>query len=151
MSGFVVMVPVIAGWPVFAAAAVAAGALMGMRLLDGVAARQAQEEEDCLEVGMPGNYALADAVDEGESLTLQGNGFTVVFKKTGRGDCVMDVRGRNKTKAELESVGKELLDRIAQQYAYQKITQELKKKGFQIAQEKVDEDRTIRLTARRIS
>ena len=149
MSGFIAMVPVIAGWPAFVAAAAVAGGALGLKVLTESEVLAGSEIEQQVEVDMPQSHKLAESIGEGDTLRLQGNGFTVEFHKTGRGDCQMRVCGKNKSDAELETLGKDLLNRIAQQYAYQKITQELKKKGFQVAEEKVEQDRTIRLTVRR--
>ena len=98
---------------------------------------------------MPKNYALAESLDEGESMTLAGNGFKVCFVKDGRGDCMMRVDGHGKTEQELEKLGRNLLNRVSQQYAYEKITKELKKRGFNLVQETVEENQTIRLTVRK--
>ena len=42
-----------------------------------------------------------------------------------------------------------LAHRIAQRYAYSKVTQELKRKGYQIAREEKQKDGTIKLVAQR--
>jgi hypothetical protein len=42
-----------------------------------------------------------------------------------------------------------LANRVAQRYAYSKVTQELKRKGYQIAREEKQEDGTIKLVAQR--
>jgi hypothetical protein len=42
-----------------------------------------------------------------------------------------------------------LANRIAQRYAYSKVTQELKRKGYQIAKEEKQKDGTIKLVAQR--
>ncbi|MBF0544187.1 MAG: DUF1257 domain-containing protein [Candidatus Riflebacteria bacterium] len=148
MSGFVVMVPLVAGWPVFVAAAAAAGAVMGLKAMEKGSLREDNSVSE-VEIGLPANYSLSSAIDEGESMQLEGNGFSVIFEKTGRGDCIMRVYGQNKTKGQLETLGKELINGIAQQYAYQKLTAELKKKGFQVSKEEVSADKTIHLTVNR--
>ena len=152
MSAFVVLVPAVLGGPAFAAAVAVAGAAMGLRVMAAAGQFQQDLQEDAegkVDVGLPKNYALADSIDEGESMTLEGNGFRVAFVKDGRGDCSMRVEGKGKTDAELEKLGRELLNRVAQQYAYEKITKELKKRGFNLVQEKVEADQTIRLTVRK--
>jgi len=123
--------------------------VLGLKIISEAESGSVIEQDQQIEVDMPQSHKLGESITEGDTLKMQGNGFTVEFHKTGRGDCQMRVCGKNKSDAELEQLGKELLNRIAQQYAYQKITQELKKKGFQIAEEKVEQDRTIRLTVRR--
>lgn len=45
--------------------------------------------------------------------------------------------------------GKALAGRIAQRYAYARITEELRRKGYQIAKEQVAPDGTIQVTASR--
>jgi uncharacterized protein DUF1257 len=42
-----------------------------------------------------------------------------------------------------------LAHRIAQRYAYSRVTQELKRKGYQIAKEEKQKDGTIKLVAQR--
>lgn len=42
-----------------------------------------------------------------------------------------------------------LANRVAQRYAYSKVTQELKRKGYQIAKEEKQKDGTIKLVAQR--
>jgi hypothetical protein len=156
MSAFVVMVPAILSGPAFAAAVAVAGAALGLQAIAAAtrtsATSQAEQQiEDPVEVAVPNSHALAETLDEGDVQPLVGNGFKVLFTKNGRGECQMCVTGEGKSKAELEKLGRELLNRTAQQYAYQKLTVELKKKGFSMVQERVEEDQTIRLTVRKWS
>ena len=151
MSAFVVMVPMLMGGPAFVAAAAVAGAALGLSAVGSLTAEDESkvDQETSVEVGVPNSHGLASTVDEGDFLTLEGKGFQVMFRKTGRGECLMRVDGKGKSKAELEVLGKDLLNRIAQQYAYEKLSKELKKKGFKVVQEKVEQDRTIRLTVKK--
>lgn len=153
MSAIVLMVPALAGGPVFSAAVVAAGAAIGLKTVAMLMDRQGQaacaESKTGVDVQVPNSHALSTTVDEGDILPLEGNGFRVTFAKDGRGNCSMRVEGKGKTDAELESLGRDLINRVAQQYAYQKLNTELKKKGYTLVQEKVEEDNTIRLTVRR--
>ncbi|NLI79352.1 MAG: DUF1257 domain-containing protein [Candidatus Riflebacteria bacterium] len=151
MSCFVVLVPTILSGPAFATAVAAAGAALGLQAIEAAEAlgQQAAQEDTTVEVGLPKNYALGETVDEGDDIVLEGNGFKVTFTKTGRGDHRMCVVGRGKTDQELERLGRDLLNRVSQQYAYEKITKELKKRGFTLAQEKVEADQTIRLVVRK--
>lgn len=52
-------------------------------------------------------------------------------------------------KAQIESVRADVEAKIRQKYAYEKVKQELAKKGFTIATEEVQKDNTIRLVARK--
>jgi len=153
MSAVVFMVPAMAGGPVFAAAVAVAGAALGLKavgmLLDGQRHSNSADEVTGVDVQVPNSHVLADTVDEGDVLPLEGSGFKVTFAKDGRGGCSMRVEGKGKTDAELETLGRDLINRVAQQYAYQKLNTELKKKGYTLVQEKVEEDQSIRLTVRR--
>ncbi|HOY68159.1 MAG TPA: DUF1257 domain-containing protein [Candidatus Ozemobacteraceae bacterium] len=153
MSAVVLMVPAMASGPVFAAAVAVAGAAIGLKtvaaLMDRTGNAVTTQNAAGVDVQVPNAHALAASVDEGDILPLEGNGFRVTFSKDGRGNCSMRVEGQGKTDAELEALGRELINRAAQQYAYQKLSAELKKKGYNLVQEKVEEDKTIRLTVRR--
>jgi len=151
MSAVVFMVLALAGGPVFAAAVAVAGAAVGLKAVSLLADRQRQGAtvDESVDVQVPNSHALANTVDEGDILPLEGNGFKVTFAKDGRGNCSMRVEGKGKTDAELEALGRDLINRVAQQYAYQKLSAELKKKGYSFVQENVEEDNTIRLTVRR--
>ncbi|MBP7635607.1 DUF1257 domain-containing protein [Candidatus Ozemobacteraceae bacterium] len=151
MSAVVFMVPALAGGPIFAAAVAVAGAAVGLKAVSLLADRQHQgvPVDEGVDVQVPNSHALANTVDEGDILPLEGNGFRVTFAKDGRGNCSMRVEGKGKTDAELAALGRDLINRVAQQYAYQKLSAELKKKGYSLVQENVEEDNSIRLTVRR--
>lgn len=155
MSAFVVMIPAMMSGPALVTAIAVAGAALGLKALSGATQNNSC---DCKETGasqvdvpVPNSHALSETMDEGDILPLAGNGFMVTFTKDGRGNCHMRVEGKGKTKAELESLGKNLINKVAQQYAYQKVTQELKKKGFTLVEEKTGEDNSIRITVRKWS
>ena len=52
-------------------------------------------------------------------------------------------------KAEIQKVRTDIEAQIKQRYAYEKVKQELAKKGFILAKEEVQADNTIRLVARK--
>lgn len=154
MSAFVVMVPAVIGGPAFAAAVAVAGVAMGLKAISAATQEQASvccEKGETVEVGLDSSHTMAETLEEGEVLPLEGNGFKVDFVKSPRGDCLMRVTGEGKSKADLEQLGRDLLNRVTQQYAYQKITTELKKKGFSLVKETVEEDQTIKITVRKWS
>ena len=116
MSAFVIMVPAVMGGPALTAAAAVAGAALGLKMLQGAAAESETglRAENGVDVNVPNSHALADSVDDGDFLVLKGNGYTVRFVKSGRGDCRMVVTGEGKSKAELKTLGTELINKVAQ-------------------------------------
>lgn len=151
MSAFVVMVPAMMSGPALVTAVAVAGAALGLKALCSATQNCKETSDSQVDVPVPNSHALSETLDEGDILPLTGNGFIVTFTKDGRGNCRMRVEGEGKSKAELESLGKNLINKVAQQYAYQKVTQELKKKGFTLVEEKSEEDNSIRITVRKWS
>jgi hypothetical protein len=50
---------------------------------------------------------------------------------------------------ELEAAGREVMDRVRQQYAYAKVMSELEERGFQVVDQEVQANRSIRIRVRR--
>jgi hypothetical protein len=50
---------------------------------------------------------------------------------------------------ELEAAGRELMDRVRQQFAYAKVMEELEARGFDVVQEQVEATGAIRVRVRR--
>ena len=156
MSVVFVVVPVVAGgWPVIAAAVTAAGAALGYRALRDVEAqeralRAGEGGASGIEMVMADSQVVQDTLMRGESFTLQNGALTATFRVDGRGACTVHVSGPAHTpQAELEAAGRTLMDRVRQQFAYAKVMTELEQRGFHVAAEHVDADRSIRIRVRR--
>jgi len=93
--------------------------------------------------------ALSDALEREETVTVVQGDVTISFHKDPRGRVTMHVSGKNKTEAELQAIGQTVMNRILQQYAYQRVMQELEKRGFTVVKEEVDENQVIRIRVRR--
>lgn len=151
---FIVVPVVIAAWPILSAAIVGAGAAMGYQALG---AAESMEEGTFLiddptnhvDLVMNDSQVVTDTLMRGESFNLQKDGITARFRVDGRGCCTVHVEGENKSKAELEAAGLELMGRVRQQFAYAKVMAELEERGFQITQQKIAEDNSIRIQVRR--
>ncbi len=76
------------------------------------------------------------------------NGNNVGFEKTAKGDykVIADTRGLNASQLKQQQ---QFIHRIRQRYAYNSVTQELKKQGYVIAEEEKIQNNTIRLVARK--
>src|SRR3954452_3727179 len=153
MSVVFVVVPVVAGgWPVISTAILAASAALGYRAVQSLeenAAGIAVEGARGLDLIMGERQVMADTLERGESFTVEREGITATFRRDGRGQCTVHVSGSGRTDAELEAAGRELMDRVRQQFAYAKVMAELETRGFDVVQEQVEADQSIRIRLRR--
>lgn len=156
MSVCFVVIPVVVGsWPAISAAIIAAGAAMGYRAV--TSAERALEAgtldmdfETSVSLTMPDSSVVSDALMRGESFTLERDGVLAEFRIDGRGACQVHLSGKNKSHAELEKAGAELMDRVRQQFAYSKVMQEMETRGFQVVAQEVEENNSIRIRVKRM-
>jgi hypothetical protein len=58
------------------------------------------------------------------------------------------MEGTGYSKADLRRIGQELIDRVTQQYVYNRVVTELKSRKMTVVSEEVAEDRTVRVRVR---
>lgn len=155
MSVVFVVIPVVAGsWPMISAAIVAAGAAMGYRAAKQAEANLAQEMGRVaapagVSLVMENSQVVSETLLRGEAFTLERDGLSATFRMDGRGQCTVHVGGAGKSDRELEEAGRELMDRVRQQFAYAKVMGELEGRGFEVVAQEVDVDNAIRVRVRR--
>jgi hypothetical protein len=154
MSCVCILTPVvIAAWPAFSAAVVAAATSLGYQI--------ASEAADLKKTAMPQQKGLRDIQLEIENsevvtnqlgrdqhITVCKDGLTVTFSRDARGKAALCVSGDGHSKEELEAMGRELSEAVVQQYVYQKLMGEMQARGFNVVEEEINEDRSIRLKVR---
>lgn len=165
MSVCFVVVPLVAGsWPMISAAIVAAGAAMGYttvskmenmlesQYLDQFSNAQAHEHpvQRSIQLVMTDSQVVSDALQRGETFALQKDGIHAAFRVDGRGACQVHISGQGLSDGELEEAGRELMDRVRQQFAYAKIMEELEERGFAVEKQSVDESGSIRISVQRM-
>ena len=74
---------------------------------------------------------------------------TIRVRRDERGRCIVCAEAKGRTKAELKQIAEEFSQKLAQCYTYNRTVSELKNKKFQMVNEEVMEDGTIRLHVRR--
>jgi hypothetical protein len=152
MSAVCILTPVvIMAWPAFSAAVVAAAGSLGWQV-----AAEAQNL-------MPGEAVQAGAqvrleIERSEVVTQQlgrdqrmsvtKEGVTVTFARDERGRASLCVTGNGQGEETLRALGEELSQAVVQQYVYQKLMDEMRSRGFNVVEEEVNEDRSIRLKVR---
>jgi uncharacterized MnhB-related membrane protein len=146
---FVIVPSVVGGWPILMAAIAAACSALGYQMMKGSkVAASATEVGKSVSMALDAQ-ALSDALEREETVTVVQGDVTISFHKDPRGRVTMHVSGKNKTEAELQAIGQTVMNRILQQYAYQRVMEELEKRGFTVVKEEVDENQVIRIRVRK--
>ena len=147
---FVIAPMVISTMPLFYGAIAAAAGTLGYKAITSVN-EQGQELVDLtpadrhVEVSMEGSQIVADAMQRDSQFTIHRDDVTATFKREADGRCTVHVAGTNRTDQELEAIGKELVGKVTQHYAYNKVMSQLKNQGFTVTNEEVTNDQTIRI------
>jgi len=144
------LVMVAGGWPIFCAAAVTAAATLGYRKISG-GVHAAVPETTEVEVQMEQSRIVADTLQEDEKIVLERGGVQVEFGKDARGRFSVHVRGQGIDRKTLQQAGEELIGRVRQQYAYQRLMTELEKRGYELKSEQSLEDKRIRIRLERLA
>ncbi|MEW6556992.1 MAG: hypothetical protein AB1349_06525 [Elusimicrobiota bacterium] len=152
MSAVSVLTPVLVNvaWPVITAAVAGALTSIGYNVVRPAARVKGTDDvKKSVELELKNASAVGEKLGEEEELVLENGPVTVSFKKDAEGKCKVCVSGRGKSDEELKALGTEISNRIVQTYVHQKITQELKKRGFTMKEEKLA-DGTIKLSVKKI-
>ncbi|MHC4160295.1 MAG: DUF1257 domain-containing protein, partial [Planctomycetota bacterium] len=70
-------------------------------------------------------------------------------KRDERGRCSVCAKGIGHSKVELKQIAEEFTQKLTQCFVYDKVLRELKNKDFQVVNEEVTEDESIRIHVRR--
>lgn len=153
MGAVSILAPVvIAAWPAFSAAVVAAAASLGYQVASEAknqAAAAAQKLAKPVRLEIERSEVVTDQLGRDQHMTVTRSGVTVTFSRDARGKALLLVTGTGQGQEELRALGEELSQRVVQQYVYQKLMDEMRKRGFNVVEEEVNEDRSIRLKVRR--
>lgn len=153
MGAVCVLAPVvIAAWPAFSAAVVAAAGSLGYQIASETAkAGQADTEEDrsaAVNLKIPRSEVVTNQLGRGQRISVTREGITVTFSRDERGRASLCVNGSGQTREALRALGEELSGAIVQQYVHQKILDEMRARGFVVVEEETSVDRAIHLRVR---
>ena len=163
MSTICIIAPVIVtGWPLITAAVTASVTTLGYA----VAADNAQIIEECLQdneeyekeylankrtsevITVENSEILANAHSRGETMTVVKDNIKATFHRDVRGALRLTIDAVGLSKAEIRKIGDELIGRVTQQYAYNRLMTEMKERGMVIVEETVEEDDTVKIRVR---
>ena len=139
-------------WPAFSAAVVAAAGSLGYQ----VAAEAGQqltsatvnESASSVRLEIERSEVVTNQLGRDQKISVARDGVTVMFSRDARGKAALCVTGNGQSDAELRALGEELSQAVVQQYVYQRLTDEMRTRGFNVVEEEVNEDRSIRLKVR---
>ncbi len=153
MSAVCILAPVvIAGWPAFSAAVMAAAASLGYHVAS-EAVRPLRTAVDTRQPGsvnleIPHSEVVTSQLGRDQRIAVTRDGVTVVFSRDARGKAALCVTGTGYDQETLRALGEELSHAVVQQYVYQKLTDEMRARGFVVVEEETTADRAIHLKIR---
>ena len=152
MSCVCILTPVvIASWPAFSAAVVAAATSLGYTVVDEHARQRgevAQQERKPIQLSIEQSEIVTSQLGRDQRISVSRSGVTVTFSRDARGKASVCVRGDAYTDAELRVQGEELSRRVVQKYVHRKLLDEIRARQFVVVEEEVDENQAIRLKVR---
>jgi hypothetical protein len=154
MSCVCILTPVvIAAWPAFSAAVVAAAASLGYTIVDeGLKHRQtnatAESGERHINLEIEQSEIVTGQIGRDQQIRVTRPGVTVTFSRDARGKAAVCVTGQGYSDEELRAIGEELSRRVVQKYIHQRLLEEIRARQFVVVEEEVGEDQAIRLKVR---
>lgn len=149
MSCVCILTPVIiASWPQFSAAVVAAATTLGYTAVSGKNSTTAQEQQQAVSLEITQSEIVTNQLGRDQKISVTRGGVTVTFSRDARGKASVCVTGEGYTDEELRAFGEELSQRVVQKYVHQKLLEEVRARGYNVVEEEVDENNAIRLKVR---
>jgi Protein of unknown function (DUF1257) len=156
VSVIFILAPVaIAAWPAFLTTVSGVAAVLGFKTIkqgmktstDEMQKQKGSMVQTAKEVEMEleESELVADKLKDSSTFSMVKDDVTITFFINKKNKFAMHISGKNKSTTELQVMGKQIYNKIKQQYAYTKLANELKKKGYSIAQEEVTQQGQIRI------
>jgi len=154
MSCVCILTPVvIAAWPAFSAAVVAAATSLGYQIAaDSAAAKKTantpQKDSKNVQLEIENSEVVTNQLGRDQRIVVTKGDITITFSRDARGKASLCVTGAGHEKEELKAMGQELSQAVVQQYVYQKLMDEMRARGFNVIEEETNADRSIHLRVR---
>jgi hypothetical protein len=154
MSCVCILTPVvIAAWPAFSAAVVAAATSLGYQIATEAAgakknAKTASPDSKNVQLEIENSEVVTNQLGRDQRIVVTKGGITITFSRDARGKASLCVTGEGQSNEELKAMGQELSQAVVQQYVYQKLMGEMRTRGFNVIEEETNADRSIRLKVR---
>jgi hypothetical protein len=154
MSCVCIMTPlVIAAWPAFSAAVMAAASSLGYELAEAAHAETQSASRKAslprrVTLEIPQSEIVTGPLGRDQRIEVRRDGVTVVFSRDVRGRAAVCASGTGRTDEELRAIGEAMSRRVVQQYVYQRLKSEMDARRFVVVEETIDDSHTIRLKVR---
>jgi hypothetical protein len=155
MSCVCILVPVVvAGWPAFSAAVVAAATSLGYQVANEAHASLGELNPRTVtatgrvELDIPNSELVTGQLGRDQRISVTRDGVTVTFSRDARGKAALCVTGNGQSDEELRALGEELSGCVVQRYVYQRLMDEMRQRGFTVVEEETDASRAIRIKVR---
>ncbi|HEY1718688.1 MAG TPA: DUF1257 domain-containing protein [Verrucomicrobiae bacterium] len=153
MSCVCILTPVvIAAWPAFSAAVVAASASLGYQIATEAADLTknavAEKSSNKVQLEIENSEVVTNQLGREQRIAVTRDGVTITFSRDARGKAALCVTGNGHSNDELRAMGEEMSQCVVQKYVYQKLMDEMRAKGFNVVEEETNQDRSIRLKVR---
>jgi hypothetical protein len=152
MSAVCILTPVvIMAWPAFSAAVVAAAGSLGYQVaseIDRQSGETTRQENTQVQLEIERSEVVTNQLGRDQRIAVTRDGVTVTFSRDERGKASLCVTGKGESAETLRALGEELSQTVVQQYVYQRLMDEMRSRGFNVVEEEVSEDRSIRLKVR---
>jgi len=154
MSAVLILAPIIiSNWPVIIVAAAGAASALGFTakqtIKEELQQSQLSEAEQSVEVELVDSKVLAKSMTTGQQIVLTKGSVEICVKRDERGRCVVCASGKGHSKTELKQIAQEFTQKLTQCFIYDKVMKEIKSQNFQVVNEEVMEDESIRIHVRR--
>jgi len=153
MGAVLVLTPVIIGsWPAITAAVAGAASAMGLIVSETVKESVKQDQSDTeqnVELELSDSKVLAESMTTDQEIVLTKGDIELRVKRDERGRCSVCAKGTGHSQTELKQIAEEFTQKLTQCFVYDKVMRELKNKDFQVVNEEVSEDESIRIHVRR--
>jgi hypothetical protein len=154
MSAVCILTPiVIATWPAFGTAVMAAATSLGYQVAaetahDSVWAKGEAKTVNSVKLEIDRSEVVTGQLGRDQSIAVNRDGVTIRFSRDARGAASLCVTGAGHAEEELRAMGEALSSSVVQHYVYQKLMDEMRARGFNVVEEEVREDSSIRLKVR---
>ena len=139
-------------WPAFSAAVAAAAGSLGYQ----VAAEahrhlpgdQVRKDSSSVQLEIERSEVVTNQLGRDQRISVTREGVTVTFSRDVRGKASLCVSGAGHAQEALRALGEELSQAVVQQYVYRKLMDDMRARGYNVVEEEVNADRSIRLKVR---
>jgi hypothetical protein len=153
MSCVCILTPVvIAAWPAFSSAVVAAAASLGYVAAEEVFVEQKVQtaaETNRINLEISQSELVTGQLARDQKISVTRDGVVVTFSRDARGKASLCVEGQGHSEASLRAIGEELSQRVVQKYVYQRLIDEMRQRDFLVVEEETTADNSIRMKVRR--